>query len=65
MNSDDVPAVLAKRITSLPSSAAAVSSEPLPTAMRATPGAGKTRDSPTNISISAIWPSSAVDWIGA
>ena len=38
---------------------------PFPTAMRATFGVGNTRDSPTNISISGIWPSSSDFWIGA
>ena len=32
--------------------------------MRATPGAGKTRDSPTNISISGTWASGSGSWIG-
>ncbi|MDT4876347.1 hypothetical protein FQZ97_1117820 [compost metagenome] len=65
MNSEEVPTPLAKRITSWSSSAAAVRMLPLPTAMRATPGAGNTRDSPVNISISAIWPSSPVLPTGA
>ena len=63
-NSDEVPTPLANRITSLSSSAAALMIWPLPTAMRATPGVGNTRDSPTNISISAIWAGSSCGWIG-